>query len=176
MMTYRTIFGIAALSLACFSLNALAQSTEHVVYFGVGGSERIASTNSSATPASLGYLSHAKTESVWGVDIAGEGVMLDSTWGRTNTATQANSFNFIFGKSYTSDANLRFDFAFLAGLRTETSSCPRSYLGYQCYADTPPSSTHAFNYGFVGGVSFQRAFLGVRFTGESKQVLLGIHF
>ncbi len=102
--------------------------------------------------------------------------MLDSTWGQRNSASQATSYNFLIGKNIVKNENSRFDAAFLVGARESFSSCPSSYLGYQCYADQAPDTGHAINYGAVLTWTYKSLMLGVRLTGESKQALLGLRF
>ena len=55
-------------------------------------------------------------------------------------------------------------------------TCPKSYLGYQCYADRDPDKEYTVNYGVMATYSYKRAVFGVRATGESVQLLIGTRF
>jgi hypothetical protein len=149
---------------------------ENVIYVGSGSANANNSTSGTNKPASLGYLRlQNNSDVVWGVDIAGEGRMSDTTWGST-TSNQATSYNLLFGKNIAKLDNSRFDLAFIAGLREESSVCPRSYLGYQCYADTAPDTKYVFNYGALLTWNYKSFMIGLRATGESKQAVLGYKF
>jgi hypothetical protein len=151
---------------------------ENVIFVGSGSAEAgPVSTTSNKSPFTVGYLNLSNSrDTIFGFDVSGEGTKLDSTWGRTNSVKQANSFNLIAGKNIGKSENSRYDFGAVIGFRHKTSSCPSSYLGYQCYADTSPKTSYAFNYGLVLTWSYKNLMLGVRATGESKQALVGIRY
>jgi hypothetical protein len=150
---------------------------ENIIYFGAGSTNSGNSPKVSSRPMSLGYLRIANANTfILGFDISGEGVMLESTWGQNNTASQANSYNFLIGGNIKKDEDYRVDAALLVGVRESFSSCPSSYLGYQCYADKPPEKGHALNYGALLSFTYRSVVFGVRVTGESKQALVGIRF
>jgi hypothetical protein len=151
---------------------------ENVIFFGSGSAEAgPASATSNKSPFAIGYLNLSNSrDSVWGFDIGGEGTKLDSTWGQNNAVKQANSFNLIAGRNIGKSENSRYDLAAIVGFRHKTSSCPSSYLGYQCYANTEPKTSYAFNYGLTLTWSYKNLMLGVRATGESKQALVGIRY
>ena len=153
------------------------ENGENVLYFGVGSAKSGDYLKSNKTPFSIGYLSISSSrDSVWGADISGEGTMLDSTWGQRSAVNQAMSYNFLIGRNLTKSESSRFDAALLLGMRQSFSSCPSSYLGYQCYADSAPDTKYAFNYGAVVTWTYKSLMLGVRATGESAQALLGFRF
>jgi len=169
---------ISVALLAVVSIANAATNGENVIYLGGGAAESgPIATTSNKSPFTVGYLKLSNTRDfVWGLDVSGEGTKLDSTWGQTNAVKQANSFNFLFGKNIGKTENSRYDASLIAGFRHKTSSCPSSYLGYQCYANSEPKTTYAFNYGIALTWSYKSLMLGVRATGESKQALVGIRF
>jgi hypothetical protein len=149
----------------------------NIVYLGVGAAKSGTSYDSNKAPISIGYLNIANPSgTVWGGDISGEGTMLDSTWGQNKAVNQATSFNFIFGKNISKTEDYRFDGSLLIGIREKTSDCPKSYLGYQCYAASTPSTSYGVNYGLVLALTYKQIMLGVLATGESTQGLLGLRF
>jgi len=155
-----------------------SNDNQHVIFYGSGSPESgPAASTSKKSPFTVGYLNLSNSrDAVWGFDISGEGTKLDSTWGQNNAVKQANSFNLIAGKNLGKTENSRTDLAAIVGFRHKTASCPSSYLGYQCYADTDPKTSYAFNYGMALTWSYKNLMLGVRATGESKQALIGIRF
>ena len=112
---------------------------------------------------------------VYGLDLAGEGTMLDSTFGQ-DSLSQALSFNFLLGSNLYDNGTIRVDAAGILGIRETFADCPDSFLGFQCYADTPPSTEYDVNYGALLTVSYERVSFGVRITGESTQAVLGLKF
>ncbi len=167
--------------LTLLTLTASANATndgENVIYAGTGSAKSGSATaTSSKNPFTIGYLRLSNSRDVvWGVDISGEGTLLDSTWGQNKAVKQATSYNLLIGKNVGKSETSRFDLAFVAGIREKTSSCPSSYLGYQCYADSKPNTTNAFNYGAALTWSTKGFMLGVRATGESTQAIAGIRF
>lgn len=154
---------------------AFAQDGRSVFYGGVGQASD-EEFEVDATPWSVGVMTQAaNSRFIIGADIAGEGTMLDSTWG-DNELRQARSFNLLVGGNIATNGTMRIDAGLLLGVRETFADCPPSYLGYQCYADTEPSVEYDANYGVIVGVSFDRTMLGVRATGESVQALVGVRF
>ena len=154
-----------------------AESGENAVYFGVGGSVKSDSIKSNEKPLSVGYMRLSNTtNSVYGFDIAREGTMLDSTYGKNNSVRSGTSYNALVGLNLSKSDYSRFDVALLIGAREKTKSCPSSYLGYQCYANTDPDSTYTVNYGLVATGTYKSVLLGARVTGESAQAMLGLRF
>ncbi len=128
-------------------------------------------------PFSIGFM-HQRADSklILGFDIAGEGTMIDSTWGMDDEPKQAMSYNFLFGGNMIDNGRFRADAALLVGLRESFADCADSHLGYQCYADTAPDTDYEGNFGAVLAVSIDRFTLGLRATGESTQILAGFRF
>jgi hypothetical protein len=170
------VLAVACLAFAC-QANA-NNDGENVIYLGSGPAKSgNPSTTTSKSPFTLGYLRLSNTRDVvWGFDISGEGTMLDSTWGQNNAVKQATSYNLLIGKNLGKTESSRFDLAFIAGIREKTSDCPSSYLGYQCYANSKPNTTNAFNYGAALTWSYKGFMLGARATGESTQAIMGVRF
>lgn len=175
-MNFKSILLVSALS-TMSSVYASADG-ENVIFVGTGPTASgPATTTSIKSPYTIGYLNLSNTrDAVFGFDISGEGTKIDSTWGQNNAVKQANSFNLLFGKNIGKTDNSRYDFAVIAGFRHKTTDCPSSYLGYQCYANTEPKTSYAFNYGLAVTWSYKSLMLGVRATGESKQALVGVRF
>jgi hypothetical protein len=168
-----------AISTILGSTTAFAdESGENVIYFGAGPAKSSNSFNNSGDNSlSLGYLRLSNSsDMVWGVDFSGEGTMRDSTGNNYNTVQQATSFNFLIGRNLIRNESSRFDTALIVGMREKTSECPKSYLGYQCYADTDPNKSYGLNYGLALTWTYKSVMLGVRATGESTQALLGLRF
>jgi len=170
-----------ALPIAVIAGSTVAYANESeggksLIYVGTGNADKGDPHKSSDRPMSIGFLSlSGEGDKVWGLDFSGEGTKLESTGGRT-TVTGATSINFLIGKNLSKGENSRFDASLLVGVRTTSSTCPTSYLGYQCYADQPPTTSRGFNYGVVATMTYQRLMLGVRATGESVQALVGFRF
>lgn len=150
---------------------------QNVIYVGSGTAKNSNTSVKSSNPATLGYLRLSNTsDTVWGLDVSAEGTMLDSTWGQRNSAQQATAFNFLFGKNLNKTENSRIDAAFIVGMREKASSCNKSYLGYQCYADQEPDTSYGFNGGIALTWIYKNFMVGARITGESKQALVGFRF
>ncbi len=147
-----------------------------IVYVGAGAAAKDDLTKSTEAPVSFGFLSVSNaSDTVWGLDFSGEGTKLESNGTRT-TVKQGWSYNLALGKNITKGENTRFDAAFLVGMRTTSSTCPTSYLGYQCYADEPPKNSYGFNYGVLATMTYKSVMFGLRATGESAQALIGFRF
>lgn len=173
---YSVFFSSAFLCFLGTSVHA-DENGENVVYVGSGPSKNATSSTTDKKPVTLGYLRQSRSsETVWGIDISGEGSKLDSTWGQNQAVKQATSYNVLLGKNLTKDQNSRFDAAFLIGVREKTSECPKSYLGYQCYANSTPDTKYGLNYGLVMTWTYKSLMLGGRVTGESTQAMVGFRF
>lgn len=143
------------------------ENGERVMYVGSGS----ATTGSDKT-YSIGFMKISNTnERQWGADISAEGTMFHN--GRPETA---NSVNLLVGSNFGKSDFGRFDGALLLGMRGKTSDCPKSYIGYRCYADGDPAVKFGLNYGVVMTWSYKSILVGIRATGESKQALLGFRF
>lgn len=170
------LLGVLLATSVCALSTAHADS-QNVFYFGAGAAKKTGAATQSSSPAALGFLrlSHT-TDSVWGLDVSSEGTMLDSTWGQVNAARQATAFNILLGKNLNRTDNARLDAMLIAGIRETASSCPPSYLGYQCYADQKPETSYAFNGGLALTWTYKDFMFGARVTGESTQALVGFRF
>lgn len=162
---------------ACTALYAAENNEgQRLIYFGAGSASKSDPLKNSDTPLSAGFLNISnESNGVWGLDISGEGTKIEFTGGRTSVV-QATSLNFLVGSNISKVDNTRFDAAFLIGGRTSSSSCPKSYLGYQCYADQPPSTSYAMNYGVLLTMTYKSLMVGLRATGESAQGIIGFRF
>lgn len=173
---------IAAALLAAASLLAAPQVMasgygDNLIYIGAGPSRADSALESDRTPFSLGFLRLSQvSDAVFGLDIAGEGTRLDSTWGQSRAVRQGISINFAFGRNLSRSADSRVDAAVLIGARHKTADCPPSYLGYQCYADQDPDVSYALNYGVLLAWTQRRLMVGLRATGESAQALIGFNY
>jgi hypothetical protein len=176
---------LKAASIVAMSLTSLWTSAvyadengENVLYVGSGSAKTgSATTTSNKNAVTLGYLRQSRnSENVWGFDVSGEGSMLDSSWGQNQVVKQATSYNVLIGKNFNKSESSRFDAAFVLGLREKTRECPKSYLGYQCYANSTPETKYEFNYGFIVSWTYKSLMLGGRVTGESTQALVGYKF
>lgn len=155
---------------------AQAPSTGQTVIYGGAGRNLEDEAGIGATPLALGVLRQSDASRlVFGFDLAGEGTMLDSTYG-DDEFRQALSFNVLVGAKLSGNAGTRLDAGLLLGMRQTTADCPDSYLGFQCYADQPPEVEYEVNYGAMVGVSTGRVMFGLRATGESVQGLVGLRF
>ena len=168
---------LVTLAIAGSTVAFANENGENLFYLGAGSASKSESYKSNATPLAIGYLRFSNiNDNIFGFDIAGEGTMLDSTGGQYNAVKQAVSYNLLVGRNVSKNENYRFDAALLIGMRETTSSCPSSYLGYQCYADSAPDTQHGVNFGGVLTWTYKSFMLGVRATGESKQVIAGFRF
>jgi hypothetical protein len=159
---------------------------KNIVYFGGGVSRKsggfdnldsqFGDFSDNNLAFTVGYLRVSnKTRLLGGADISYEGTMLDGTYGSYSTRG-AFSFNGIVGVNVAKKGSVRFDIAGLIGAREKTTDCPSSFLGYQCYADEPPSRSYSVNYGGIATFSYKKLVIGARVTGASTQGLLGIRF
>lgn len=149
----------------------------NVIYIGGGSAKAAGPLESNKTPLSFGYLwAPSSTGAAFGFDIGLEGTKLDSTWGMTRAVKQATSYNLLVGTRLAGTTDARLYGAFILGAREKTASCPSSYLGYQCYADTKPTISYAGNFGAMLAFTYGSVMLGVRATGESTQGTVGLRF
>jgi len=143
------------------------ENGDRVMYVGSGS----ASTGTDKA-YSIGFMKISNiNERQWGADVSAEGTMFHN--GRPETA---NSVNLLVGSNFAKTDFGRLDAALLVGMRGKTSDCPKSNLGYRCYADGDPSVKFGLNYGVVMTWSYKSILVGLRATGESKQALLGFRF
>ena len=147
------------------------------LYLGIGSADDSKPYESDDTPWAVGWVHHVRdSKASWGVDVAGEGTMLDSTYDRDNAIKQALSFNIIGAANLSRAPNWRLDLGLLAGFRQTSKDCPDSYLGYACYADEAPDTDYSGNFGGVLFIGYKSLSIGVRATGESTMVTLGLNF
>ena len=131
----------------------------------------------------LGYvglplaLAFSKKNSVIGFDIAGEGTMLDSTYGGYDDLAQGTSYNFLYGADISQSKNDKIHIGLIFGFIETEADCPDSYIGYQCYADAEPDYEYDFNGGGFLNYSINQSLnLGLRATSNSTQVTFGFKF
>ena len=157
--------------------NVTSTERQYLLYVGAGSADDSNSYENDDTPFSVGFLMHQENSNKsWGVDIAGEGTALDSTYGRNNSVAQGLSYNFLYATNLSSNSDRRFDLGVIVGAREKSNDCPDSYLGYQCYADESPDVEYGFNFGAMLHVTFQTFTIGLRATGESTQLIIGFNF
>ncbi|MFQ1699254.1 hypothetical protein ACJ5NV_01530 [Loktanella agnita] len=166
----------AAFLVALQAGGASAQQSSTAFYIGGGVNNESKVQEIDDTPFVIGMLAQLPNSGVlFGFDIAGEGEMLDSTYG-SNGIRQAFSFNVLFGGNLMDDGNTRIGASLLLGMRETFADCPDSYLGYQCYADREPDTDYDLNYGGLLSVSFDNLTIGVRATEVSTQAVVGLSF
>ncbi|MBU2957964.1 hypothetical protein Q4511_07890 [Paracoccus sp. 1_MG-2023] len=146
-------------------------------YIGAGTQRDEGIDRSDDTPFVLGFMHQpANSRLIWGADIAREGTMLDSTYGRTRAIENGTSYNLLVGRNFVDRGSFRLDAAVILGLRETVTSCHASYLGYRCYADRSPDTEYRGNFGVMTAVSYDALMIGMRITEESAQTLVGIRF
>lgn len=156
---------------------AQSNNSNNSLYLGVGSADDATPFESDDTPWAVGWVSHLRDSNAsWGLEIAGEGTMLDSTYDNDNAIKQAISFNLIGAINLSRAPHWRVDLGLLAGFRQTAKDCPDSYLGFQCYADEPPDADYSFNSGGVLFIGYKSLSIGFRATGESQMVTLGLNF
>ena len=173
---YVVTLAVAAVAGSTVSYADESDGSKGVFYVGAGAASTGNPQKSDDRPMSIGFISASNPNGpAWGLDFSGEGTKLESNGSRT-TVKQATSINVLLGTNLGKSENTRFDAALLLGARTSSSTCPTSYLGFQCYADEPPKTSYDFNFGVVATVSYKSLVLGVRATGQSTQALVGFRF
>lgn len=170
-----SFFLVLASTQVFFTSQAFATSERHSIYVGTGSVDSGDPNKSDHTPWSLGYFVSG-TNNFFGIDIAGEGTSLNNTSGKVNVVEQAFSMNLIAGRNLYIGNNWRAGLGVLVGFRDTGKSCPDSYLGYECYADQKPKTEHDINYGTILHLKFKQALVGIRASGESTQMILGVAF
>jgi hypothetical protein len=172
-MTLKKLSTLIFLSLSVVASPVMADnSLENVIYVGGGSAKEDSYGNTGGSPATLGYMRQSSTKDfVWGADISGEGPMYHN-----GVATKSTSFNILLGKNFIKTESGRLDAGFLLGMREKSSSCPRSYLGYSCYADADPSVKYTGNFGGIVTWTQNKFMIGARATGQSNQIILGLRF
>lgn len=147
------------------------------IYISAGSQNETGEFKNDDMPFAVGIMAQLpNSKMILGFDLGREGTMIDSTWGQHNDTSQATSYNLLVGANLYDDGLIKMDGALLVGMRESFSDCPDSYLGYQCYADTEPDTEYEGNYGAVITMSYRKVMFGLRGTGESAQVMLGLRF
>ena len=146
-----------------------------LIYFGLGQGDDSDPYASDSTPWAIGFMVRDINGS-YGFDIAGEGTMLDSTYGQNEAIDQGLSYNFIAARKISGESEWRTDLGLLFGARETAQDCPDSYLGYACYADEAPDADYEVNYGIVMHITGGETTFGFRVTGESTQIIFGLNF
>lgn len=156
---------------------ANAQDWRSIIYAGGGGNRSDSEYSTDKTPFSIGIMGRSGGgRAIVGLDLAREGTMLDSTWNQNQAISQGSSVNLLLGSNLTETGRFSLDAAAILGVRTTAADCPRSYLGYQCYANRTPETSYRGNFGAVVTMSYDRMTLGVRATGQSSQLVAGFRF
>ena len=162
-----------ALTACALGLISTTATADGMFYLGAGPDDDNPDITGNTVPFVIGALAlQDETPFVWGLDFAGEGEMLDSTFGG-DSLRQALSVNFLIGGNLGKTETMRVDAAAILGARESVADCPDSFLGFQCYADREPDVEYDFNYGGLISLSFRKVSIGVRATGESAQAFLG---
>ena len=145
-------------------------------YVGIGSASGGDDENDDTT-WSIGILADMENDSILGFDIAGEGTMLDSTYGGYDDLAQGVSYNFLYGIDISENKDNKFHVGVILGFIEEEADCPDSFLGYQCYADQPPDYEYGFNGGGFATYSIDKNInLGLRATSNSTQLTLGFKY
>lgn len=146
------------------------------IYAGTGAANEEADLLIDDAPFVVGVLFYRPGQTlVFGADIAAEGEMLDSTFG-SESLRQAYSFNALIGGNLYQTDTFRSDLSVIIGARETFADCPDSFLGFQCYADAPPTTEYTANYGLMLSFAWDLALFGVRVTDQSTQAVIGLAF
>ena len=170
-----SIFIISSASAAASSASAADQNT--IIYVGSGSQINDSKNLNKGTPDSIGFMHQLEnSEVILGLDFADEGTRLVSNTWVYNPEAMGFSLNVLIGSNLYDNSEWKIDGAVLVGFREISDTCPRSYIGFRCYANRPASSKHETNYGGVVMLSYNRFSFGVRMTEVSQQALLGFRF
>ena len=155
---------------------ATASSAQSTFYLGAGTNNESEVTETDDTPFSFGFVGSPQGSSaVFGIDMAWEGEMLDSTFG-SDSIRQALSINGVVGAKLYDSQNVTLSAAAIIGFRESFADCPDSFLGFQCYADSEPDTEYDLNLGALVLTTFDSVSVGVRVTQVSTQAVLGFSF
>jgi hypothetical protein len=159
----------------CFASTIYAHASpegENIMYLGIGKSKSNQYAKTNDTAGTIGFVKiRDRDDSFYGGEISAEG----TSYHNGSPETSA-SINLIFGRNFTRTSSGRLDGAFLIGGRRKSTSCPSSYIGYRCYADSDPDASYAINYGALLTWTQKSILIGARITGESNQIILGFKF
>ena len=154
-----------------FSFAIQAQHPKHNLYIGIG--------NNNETENGVGGVAFAfgatgsYNKYAFGFEVGIEGDYLDCT-GRCTGYEKSLSINLPFGYDVLERGDHRIRLMVMIGMKREAESCPRSYLGFECYADREPDIDWEFNYGGIAMYTFKKVTMGVRYTPFSQQALIGL--
>lgn len=148
----------------------------NTIYIGAGAASMASTTEAGAMPFAIGYIGFSEEGTAFGIDFAAEGTALDSTYGRSDTPVQSYSLNFVLGKALKHEASNTLAAGVLVGFRNIRQYCPRSYIGYRCYADQDPHYEYDLNLGGIITYRFNTLVIGARATQASTQLLMGVSY
>ena len=130
---------------------------------------------------SIGYIrSGSMDKPIFGIDIAAEGSRIDKTGGdffyTPSKEEHGYSINALIGHEFRLVKNGKLQTLALIGVRSVETICPsgQSTLGFQCFADEDPRSKYKANWGSMIVYKREKWSFGVRATGESTQLIIGI--
>lgn len=168
------------LALSVWGGQAFAQAAgAGLTTFYVGGGQAITDEplKNDNMPFSFGVMhQNFASKFIFGLDMGFEGTMIDSTYYKNEALSQGTSLNVLVGANLVDSGGFKTDAALLLGMRQSVVDCPDSFLGYACYADFDPNFQYEANFGAVITVSMNKTVVGLRATGESTQLLLGLRF
>ena len=148
-----------------------------VIYVGSGSQINDSKNLNKDTTGSIGFTHQLEnSEVILGLDFAEEGTKLTSTTGVYNPEAIGFSFNALIGSNLYDNSEWKIDGMALIGYREISETCPRSYIGFRCWAGRSPSYEHEINYGGLVMLSYDRFSFGVRMTEVSQQALLGFRY
>jgi hypothetical protein len=161
---------LLTLLIAVVPAQLASQSATHGAFYVGGG------TNDTGSAVVLGTFLQAPRSLVFGLDVAGEGTQLDNTGGKGLRQTRAVSYNTLVGSRIVARSHGAVVVAGVFGVRSASMLCAESYLGFRCFADSPPRIEYVPNAGALVMVRIHRAVVGGRVTSASQQVVLGVAF
>lgn len=130
-------------------------------------------TDNEESAFSIGLLSQPDDKGFrFGFDLGFEGEKLEC-YGGDCYGELGISFNGLVG--YT-PMDSKWTVGVLAGFSQETSDCPRSGLGFRCWADRTPDTEYGFNYGGFLQYHFEKYGVFLRATSNSTQAGLTFRF
>ena len=130
-------------------------------------------TDNEDSAFSIGLLSKPSAEGFRiGVDLGFEGEKLEC-YGGDCYSELGLSFNGIVG--YT-PKDSKWTVGVLAGFAEQISDCPRSNLGFRCWADGTPDTEYGFNYGGFLQYHFEKYGVFLRATPDSTQAGITFRF
>ena len=150
----------------------------NVFYLGFRSADKSNPNKTDSSPYTLGYMSYQESfNAYFGIEYAGEGTMLSSTYGRDDAIEQGDSWNLIFSKPI-NPFDINSTIGFIIGVANVREYCSNgdSYLGYACYADASPDYDREVNFGGLFTLSNELLTFGIRLTSKSSQAIVGYNF